>query len=94
MAKANGDGALRLSYIRDGEKVHQTIIITATKLANGGSRWWFTCPFQNNLAEKLFLPPGAKYFASRKAHSLTYKSCQGNRVVGSSRGMQLSALVG
>ena len=87
---ADGDGALRLSYIRNGKHVQQTIILTATKLVNGGSRWWFRCPVQDTFAEKLFLPPVAKYFASRRAHNLTYKSCQES---GASRGRSNSSSV-
>jgi hypothetical protein len=42
----------------------------------GGRRWWFICPIKKIRVAKLYLPPGATQFASRKAHDLTYRSVQ------------------
>ena len=40
----------------------------------GGRRWWFVCPKRGDLVAKLYLPPGALTFASRKAYRLGYRS--------------------
>jgi hypothetical protein len=40
----------------------------------GGRRWWFVCPRTGDRVAKLYLPPGALTFASRKAHRLGYRS--------------------
>jgi hypothetical protein len=48
----------------------------------GGLRWWFTCPVSANdiPCQKrvviLYRPSGARYFACRTCHQLTYTSCQ------------------
>ncbi len=48
----------------------------------GGQRYWFICPAVKNevpcrrRAVKLYLPPGAVYFACRHCYELTYRSCQ------------------
>ena len=53
-----------------------------TKLHNGGRRWWFLCPLEQEAGKaprrvgKLHLPPGARYFGSRQAYGLTYQSSQ------------------
>src|SRR5262245_15132173 len=69
-------GDLWLRYSLDGEPVHLTISMTSTKLHSGGRRWWFICPATGKRVGKLYLPDGATHFAGRKAHELTYASCQ------------------
>ena len=68
---SDGGGSLWLSYFTNGEQFQETITI----VSNGGRRW-FICPVKALNAKKLFLPPGAKRFASRTAYDLTYRSCQ------------------
>ena len=38
-------------------------------------RWWFVCPLKDIRVAKLYLPAGARRFASRKAYGLIYR-CQ------------------
>jgi hypothetical protein len=52
------------------------LITNSTVPHYGGRRWWFICPIKKIRVAKLFLPPGATQFASRKAHDLTYRSCR------------------
>ena len=73
---------LRLSFEADGVGVDQHVQLTCTEPP---FRWWFVCPSMNIRAAKLYLPPGARQFASRKAHGLIYR-CQ----VEPRRHMQLS----
>jgi len=74
--------------------------LSTTDLSWGGKRWWFHCPLvRDNVAcdaraAKLYLPPGARYFACRKCYDLTYESCQDShrfdrlwRMSGEERGM-------
>jgi hypothetical protein len=68
-------GDLWLRYSVDGEPVNLPISMTSTKLW-GGRRWWFTCPVTGERIGKLYLPLNASHFAGRKAHDLTYTSCQ------------------
>jgi len=73
---------LRLNYRVNGDPVDDTIALAATIPHYGGLRWWFICPHGNHgirarrRVMKLYLPPGRRYFRSREAHGLTYKSCQ------------------
>ncbi len=50
----------------------QTIRLVATPLPFGGCRWWFLCPHSGQRAMKLYLPYGARFFASRQAYRLGY----------------------
>jgi len=78
---------LRLRYTvarghGDSVGVEQSIWLQTTPSAVGGRRWWFTCPLVVNgrpcgrRVEKLYLPPGVRYFGCRHCHDLTYTSCQ------------------
>jgi hypothetical protein len=73
---------LWLRYQVNGEPVDYKVRLVTTKPNYGGRRWWFICRLVRNdggpprRLAKLHLPPGAKYFASREAHGLTYTSCQ------------------
>ncbi len=71
-----GRGCVWLEYDRYGEEVHSSISLITTTPHFGGRRWWFKCPVKHIRVGKLYLPPGAIHFASRKAHDLTYTSCQ------------------
>lgn len=61
---------LRLRYEIDGTPVDQCVRLTRTEQP---FRWWFVCPLENIRVAKLYLPSGARRFASRKAHGLVYK---------------------
>ena len=50
------------------------IALTTTPQPFGGRRWWFICPKRGDLVAKLYLPPGAFTFASRRAYRLAYRS--------------------
>ena len=71
---------LRLRYaIRDywtGEQhqIDDKIYLTASRPWFGGQRWWFVCPNENRRVRKLYLPPGARRFRSRRAYRLAYAS--------------------
>lgn len=73
--------AVVLTYTLTGDhprEVKERVHLTTTVLTSGGLRYWFTCP---NLkcgrrVNKIYLPPGAEYFACRHCYNLTYRSCQ------------------
>lgn len=73
---------LRLHYSASGEEMDYRIRLTTTRPHYGGLRWWFLCSLACSNGEegrrvgKLYLPPGAHHFGSRRAHGLTYRSCQ------------------
>jgi len=69
-------GTLWLRYYVDGKFMYYTVTIVSTVPHYGGRRWWFICPITKSRVGKLYLPPGATQFGSRKAHDLTYRSCQ------------------
>lgn len=69
-------GTLWLRYMADGKFMHYTVTLVSTVPHYGGRRWWFICPIKKTRVAKLYLPPGATQFGSRKAHDLTYRSCQ------------------
>lgn len=74
-----GAAWLRLHYTttkRDGTKLacDYRIVLTTTVPNFGGVRWWFVCPLTGRLAAKLYLPPGAERFASRRAFRMAYES--------------------
>lgn len=56
--------------------LHQTITTTTTRPYFGGVRYWWGCPRCGNRCKKLYLPPGARQFACRGCHNLTYASAQ------------------
>jgi hypothetical protein len=66
----------------DTKDVNIPIRLEATPTQFGGRRWWFICPLIvrgiacNRRADKLYLPPRAKYFGCRRCYDLTYRSCQ------------------
>jgi hypothetical protein len=74
--RSPGSAWLRLWFTTEHGPTDQYIWFTRTKPNYGGARWWFRCPLLNIRAGKLYLPPGARMFASRLAHELTYTSCR------------------
>ena len=64
--------SVRLRYDVDGVAVDHCLRLELTEQPR---RWWFVCPLENVRVAKLYLPPGERRFASRKAHGLIYK-CQ------------------
>ena len=62
--------SLQLRYEIDGLEVDSRISLVFIEPALGGRRWYFCCPLTNIRVTKLFLPPGARRFASRHAHGL------------------------
>lgn len=50
------------------------IRLTTTTPHYGGKRFWFICPLTHKRTSVLYSPPGGKYFASRHAYNLKYKS--------------------
>jgi hypothetical protein len=54
--------------------VKQRISLTTTRPRFGGMRWWFVCPVNGERVGRLYLPPGASQFASRRAHGLALRA--------------------
>jgi hypothetical protein len=52
----------------------QRIRLSYTQPHYGGKRWWMHCPVNGARVGKLYMPPGAKSFASRKVWRLGYQS--------------------
>jgi hypothetical protein len=75
------DGYVQLDFpVADGPTqgsldVKQRISLTTTRPRFGGTRWWFICPVNGERVGRLYLPPGASQFASRRAYGLAY-ACQ------------------
>jgi hypothetical protein len=61
---------------RTGERHEREnrIALTTSPRPFGGRRWFFICPRTGEIAAKLYLPPRADTFASRKAYRLGYRS--------------------
>jgi hypothetical protein len=66
---------LHLEYEIEGIAVRQLIQLTSSAAP---FRWWFVCPFLGIRVAKLYLPPAARHFGSRKFYGLVYK-CQASR---------------
>jgi hypothetical protein len=62
--------SIRLEYEIEGMEVSHSISLVSIRPAFGGRRWYFCCPVEHIRVTKLFLPPGARRFASRQAHGL------------------------
>jgi hypothetical protein len=61
---------LRLKYEMDGIDLDYRVSLVFIEPLMGGRRWYFCCPLEHIRVTKLFLPPGARRFASRQAHGL------------------------
>ena len=77
----DGFPAVILEYrLPDGEEVRLSIRLKTSPTNFNGRRWCFECPLTvdgvacGQRARKLYLPPGAKYFACQACHSLRYQS--------------------
>jgi hypothetical protein len=97
-------GWVRLTYAVNGHSVDYVRLVS-TLPSYGGRPWWFLCPLErkdgraSRRVAQLYLPPGGKYFGSRQAHGLTYKSCQESgkydglfRRIGAKFGMDVRAV--
>ncbi|WP_282608418.1 hypothetical protein [Pelagibius sp. Alg239-R121] len=71
-----GNSKIYLRYGLNGQSMMDIVLLDSTPCHYGGVRWWFICPDSGERAGKLFLAGSPPYFASRKAHNLTYRSCQ------------------
>jgi hypothetical protein len=60
-----GEGKGSLTLTLDG--VEQTVQVRGVRRHFGGFQWYFICPVSGRSASVLWLPPGAKHFASRLA---------------------------
>jgi hypothetical protein len=74
--RQDGTGSLFLRCVGPGQQFCHWVSLRSTVPHYGGRRWWFICPVKKIRIAKLYLPPGATQFASRKAHDLTYRSCR------------------
>jgi hypothetical protein len=61
---------VRLQYEMDGTDLNYSVSLVFIKPAMEIHRWYFCCPVEYIRVTKLFLPPGARRFASRQAHGL------------------------
>lgn len=72
------DASMILRFTRGSgeraEQVEQFVRLVSTRPHYGGVRWWMICPNCGGRCAKLFMPPGASRFASRKAWGIAYRS--------------------
>jgi hypothetical protein len=66
--------SLRLQYEVDRVATDYSVSLASEEQGLLGRRWWFRCPVNDARVTKLYLPPGARRFASRQAHELIYGS--------------------
>lgn len=65
-----------------GNEARYAIEVVSEACRFGGRRRWLRCPLLRGSsacgkrAQKLFLPPGARYFGCRTCYDLTYRSVQ------------------
>jgi hypothetical protein len=73
-----------LDYRVNDQPMRYAVRLVSTVPRFGGRRWWFLCPLARRdggpprRVAKLHLPPGGRYFGSREAYGLTYRSNQEN----------------
>jgi hypothetical protein len=69
---ADGTGCLRLNL----GSLHQIISLTSDSRRFGGCQWYFVCPRTDRRVSVLWMPPGARSFASRHAwkRQVAYRS--------------------
>ena len=68
---------VRFRYSANGTPMDYRVWLRRTPCRFGGFRWWWICPRTGHPATKLYLPPGAKTFASRRAYRMAYRSERG-----------------
>jgi hypothetical protein len=67
-------GAIWLDYDLGDQKVHQCISLIGPSVESG--LCWLRCPVTDERVNTLYLPPGARQFASARAHKLIYDTIQ------------------
>ncbi len=87
--KTTSDGApwVRLRYAVPSldEALDYRVHLQTTTPHFGGIRWWFTCPLTTRgrpcrrRCEKLYVPPGGKYYGCRECYDLSYASRREDR---------------
>lgn len=88
---------IRLRSRINGEPTEQTLCISWQQRKTG-PRAFVHCPRCGRRYSKLYLPPGARYFACRRCYNLTYQSSNESRGIGSlirraERGSDVAALL-
>jgi hypothetical protein len=68
---------VRLHYRVGDKPMDYQVWLRRTPCRCGGFRWWWICPSTGHAAAKLYLPPGATTFASRRAYCIGYRSWGG-----------------
>ncbi len=71
--------SLRLRYQVGCIAIDYDVSLASEEQGHLGRRWWFRCPINDFRVTKLYLPPGARWFASRQAHDLIYRSNRESR---------------
>jgi len=77
---------LRYRFTETGESMDYVIRLETTQANFGGVRWWFICPLASRgrpcgrRAQKLFLPPGGKYYGCRQCYDLSYACRNGTAI--------------
>ena len=71
--------SLRLQYEVDGGEVDYCVLLSSEERGLLGRLWWFRCPMNDIRVTKLYLPRGARRFASRQAHELVYTRSRRSR---------------
>src|SRR6266478_5369916 len=69
-----------LRYDVDGREVFVTLALKCARSSIGKSRMFFLCPWTGDAVERLYLPPGEREFASRRAHNLAYETQNDDRL--------------
>ena len=67
-----GSERLELSFVNGPNR--QTVRLSITVPNFGGKRWWIICPILGSHVNKLYLPRGKVWFASRNVYNLHYRS--------------------
>ena len=75
-----GHAFVRFQYSVNGTPMAYQVWLHRTPCRFGGFRWWWICPRTGHPAAKLYLPPGAKTFASRPAYRMAYRSERGGPI--------------
>jgi hypothetical protein len=70
---------LRLMYEADGLMTDHCVLLATIGVHYGGRRWYFRCPLNDIRVTRLYLPPGARRFASREAHELIHRCRSGSK---------------
>jgi hypothetical protein len=78
--------SLRLQYEVDSVEIDYRVSLASEEQGLLGRRWWFRCPVNDARVTKLYLPPGARRFASRQVHDLIYTPRRGPRRTGEGGG--------